>query len=56
MVLKTIANTVTEVKIIGNGSGHQHTNTSIIAATGRTGALKLTIEDLNISASSNKPV
>ncbi|SET40202.1 Cadherin-like beta sandwich domain-containing protein, partial [Natronincola peptidivorans] len=46
----TIGNAVTDVKIIGNGSEHQHTNTNISVAGDRTVALNLTIEDLNIAA------
>ncbi|TWH58520.1 putative repeat protein (TIGR02543 family) [Desulfitobacterium sp. LBE] len=43
----TIAKTVTAVRIIGNGA---HTNTSISVESGRSSALELTIEDLNITA------
>ena len=41
----TIANTTTDVKIIGGGSQHY---ANIVVASGRAAALSLTIEDLNI--------
>ncbi|WP_018214361.1 InlB B-repeat-containing protein [Desulfitobacterium hafniense] len=43
----TIAETATAVRIIGNGA---HTDTSIGVEGGRSSALELTIEDLNITA------
>ena len=43
----TIAETATAVRIIGNGA---HTDTSISVESGRSSALELTIEDLNITA------
>ena len=42
----TIANTTTDVKIIGSGS--QNSYTDIVVQGGRTGSLSLTIENLNI--------
>ena len=44
----TIANNVTDVKIIG--SDHNHIETNIVVSGGRTVALNLTIENLSIEA------
>ncbi|SET80205.1 hypothetical protein SAMN05660297_03557 [Natronincola peptidivorans] len=46
----SIANSVNEVKVIGNGLDHQHNNTAIFFEDNRSEAVTLTIEDLYITA------